>query len=81
MFIYSVSSCFPKQQTHKMKKQPKALFSKAKLFFFSALLAFCQRNNHFSGCKGTDKLWNTQHFLRFQYKDLSFFILSLFSST
>jgi len=26
---------------------------KAKLLFFSVLLAFCQRNNHFSGCKGT----------------------------
>ena len=27
--------------------------SKAKLLFFSVLLAICQRNNHFSGCKGT----------------------------
>ena len=26
---------------------------KAKLLFFSVLLANCQRNNHFSGCKGT----------------------------
>jgi len=27
--------------------------SKAKLLFFSVLLAISQRNNHFSGCKGT----------------------------
>jgi hypothetical protein len=26
---------------------------KAKLLFFSVLLAIGQRNNHFSGCKGT----------------------------
>ena len=41
--------------THKKKKQPKASSSKAKLLFFSVLLAICQRNNHFSGCKGTHK--------------------------
>ena len=28
----------------------------AKLLFFSVLLAECQRNNHFSGCKGTNYL-------------------------
>ncbi len=30
-----------------------SFFPKAKPFCFSVLMAFCQRNNHFSGCKGT----------------------------
>ena len=49
---------------------------KAKLLFFSVLLAICQRNNHFSGCKGTHNKWNMQQFLRLPPKDLSFFMIT-----
>ena len=49
--------------------------SKAKLLFFSVLLAFGQRNNHFSGCKGTHNKWNMQHLLRLLPKYLSFFMI------
>ena len=49
---------------------------KAKLLFFSVLLAFGQRNNHFSGCKGTHNKWNMQQFLRLPPKDLSFFMIA-----
>ena len=52
------------------------LLTKAKLLFFSVLLAFGQRNNHFSGCKGTHNKWNMQQFLRLPPKDLSFFMIT-----
>lgn len=53
--LYFVASLSTRRNpyTHKKKKQPTALFQKAKLLFFSVLLAISQRNNHFSGCKGT----------------------------
>jgi len=39
-----------------------SFLEKAKLLFFSVLLAFRQRNNHFCGCKGTHIILHKQHY-------------------
>ena len=57
------------------QNQSASLFRAAKPFYFSGLIAYSQRNDHFCGCKGTNNMWNTQHFLSAKSKDLSFFIL------
>ena len=49
-------------------------FSEAKLLFFSALLAYSQRNDHFCGCKGTHFLpfWQVLHISIWLKKHKSF---------
>jgi hypothetical protein len=59
--------------TQKTETVPSFLHE-AKLLFFSVLLAFRQRNNHFCGCKGTYYLYTKQPFIRKNYNYLNFFI-------
>ena len=47
--------------THIKKKQPHSTLSESKLLFFSVLIAICQRNDHFCGCKGTHYYSNNTH--------------------
>ena len=56
MFCFVSSVTVPLFATHTHKEETAHYsFSEAKLLFFSVLLAFSQRNNHFCGCKGTHK--------------------------
>ena len=52
---YSFLPCHRSAGAIRTQKEETAQSSlpKAKLLFFSVLLAIGQRNNHFSGCKGT----------------------------
>ncbi len=58
--LLSVILPFIHLYAHKNEKQPIPFLSEHKLLFFSVLLANCQRNGHFCGCKGTTFIWNTQ---------------------
>ena len=59
--LLSVILPFIYPYTHKKEKQPIPFLPERKLLFFSVLLANCQRNDHFCGCKGTNIIWNRQH--------------------
>ena len=57
--------------THAQKQnQSASLFRAAKPFYFSGLIAYSQRNDHFCGCKGTKISATDQIYL-------AFFIISI----
>ena len=62
MFKFSQCHLAFNTHIHVKKKQPITPFPKGKLLFFSALIAICQRNNHFFDCKGTHNYLIKQHF-------------------
>ena len=69
MFIFQCHFADRHLYTHIKKKQLFSTFLEVKLLFFSALIANCQRNNHFCGCKGTHILLFWQEFYLFRLQE------------
>ena len=64
-YFHPVSSAMLYPYAHKNQNQSAYPFGSAKPFYFSGLIAYSQRNDHFCGCKGTHIYLITQYYLAF----------------